>query len=108
MRSKSSSILITSVVILSILLSYANPGSLFALSPADYHLLARVTLGGDGFWDYLAIDSQARRLYISRWSHVMVVDADSYRVVGDIPDIHGVHGIAIAPEFGRGFVTEDQ
>ena len=38
----------------------------------------------------------------------MVVDADSYQVVGDIPEIQGVHGIAIAPEFGKGFITEDE
>lgn len=81
---------------------------LFAATAANYQLLTRVTLGGEGFWDYLAIDEQARRLYISRWSHVMVVDADSYQVVGDIPGLQGVHGIAVAPEFGRGFITEDE
>jgi YVTN family beta-propeller protein len=79
-----------------------------AASDSDYHLLAKRTLGGEGFWDYLAIDEAARRLYISRWSHVMVVDADTYRVLGDITGIHGVHGIAIAGEFGRGFITEDE
>jgi DNA-binding beta-propeller fold protein YncE len=67
-----------------------------------------VTLGGEGFWDYLAMDADARRLYITRWTHVMVVDADSYQVVGDIPRIEGVHGIAIAREFGRGFISEDE
>ena len=81
---------------------------LFAATPATYHLLAHKVLGGEGFWDYLTIDPQARRLYISRWSHVMVVDADDYQVVGDIPEIQGVHGIAIAREFGRGFITEDR
>jgi DNA-binding beta-propeller fold protein YncE len=67
-----------------------------------------VTLGGEGFWDYLAMDAAARRLYISRWTHVMVVDADSDQLVGDIPGTQGVHGIAIAREFGRGFITEDE
>jgi DNA-binding beta-propeller fold protein YncE len=75
---------------------------------SGYHPLARVTLGGEGFWDYLAMDARARRIYISRWTHVMVVDADSYQVVGDIPGIEGVHGIAIAREFGRGFISEDE
>ncbi|MGA7108778.1 MAG: PQQ-binding-like beta-propeller repeat protein, partial [Terracidiphilus sp.] len=83
-------------------------GPLYAATAAGYHLLAHRTLGGEDFWDYLAIDQQARRLYISRWSHVMVVDADSYQVVGNIPGIQGVHGIAIAPEFGKGFITEDE
>ena len=71
----------------------------------DYHLLKKVVLGGEGFWDYLTCDSDARRVYISRGSHVMVVDADTYAVMGDIPDTDGVHGIALAPEFGRGFTS---
>src|ERR1700728_3959832 len=96
------------IVTLTLGVSSATSGPLFAATAEDYHLLARVALGGEGFWDYLAIDQQARRLYISRWSHVMVVDADSYEVVGDIPGIQGVHGIAIAPEFGKGFITEDE
>ena len=79
-----------------------------AATASGYHPLAKVTLGGEGFWDYLAMDAGARRLYISRWTHVMVIDADSYRVVGDIPGIEGVHGIAIAGEFGRGFISEDE
>jgi hypothetical protein len=79
-----------------------------AATASGYHSLAKVTLGGEGFWDYLAMDAVARRLYISRWTHVMVVDADSYQVVGDIPGIEGVHGIAIAREFGRGFISEDE
>jgi DNA-binding beta-propeller fold protein YncE len=99
----------TLIVVLLVLTAHlATSGPIFAATPEDYHLLARLTLGGEGFWDYLAIDTQARRLYISRWSHVMVVDADNYHVVGVIPGIQGVHGIAIAPEFGRGFITEDE
>jgi DNA-binding beta-propeller fold protein YncE len=86
----------------------ATSGLLFAAPATGYHLLARHTLGGEGFWDYLAMDEHARRLYISRWSHVMVVDADTYQVVGDIPEIQGVHGIAIAPEYGKAFITEDE
>ena len=62
-------------------------------------------LGGDGGWDYLTLDSSSRRLYISRATHVMVIDADSGKPVGDIPDTPGVHGIALAPELGRGFVS---
>jgi DNA-binding beta-propeller fold protein YncE len=79
-----------------------------AATASGYHPLAKVTLGGEGFWDYLAMDAAARRLYISRWTHVMVVDADSDQLVGDIPGTQGVHGIAIAREFGRGFITEDE
>ena len=69
------------------------------------HVLREITLGGEGGWDYLAIDSAARRLYLSRGTHVMVVDADNGKVVGDIPGTDGVHGIALAPELGLGFTS---
>jgi DNA-binding beta-propeller fold protein YncE len=70
-----------------------------------YHLINTYNLGGDGGWDYLTLDSSARRLYISRATHVIVIDADSGKPVGDIPDTPGVHGIALAPELGRGFIS---
>jgi len=76
-----------------------------AAADGDYHLIKKVVLGGEGFWDYLICDSAARRVYISRGTHVTVVDADSYAVVGDIPGTEGVHGIALAPELGRGFTS---
>src|SRR5277367_3494354 len=70
-----------------------------------YHVIKTYKLGGDGGWDYLNLDSSSRRLYISRATHVIVIDADSGKPVGDIPDTPGVHGIALAPEVGRGFVS---
>lgn len=70
-----------------------------------YHVIKTYKLGGDGGWDYLTIDAASRHLYISRGTHVIVIDADSGKPVGDIPDTPGVHGIALAPEFGRGFVS---
>lgn len=72
---------------------------------ADYHLLKKVVLGGEGFWDYLTVDVPNRHVYISHGTHVMVVDADTFTVVGDIPDTKGVHGIAIADDLGRGFTS---
>ena len=83
----------------------ALSSSLPAASPS-YHLLKKVKLGGEGFWDYLSIDSAARRLYISCGTHVMVLDADTYELVADIPNTPGVHGIAVAPDFGRGFISD--
>jgi hypothetical protein len=71
----------------------------------DYHLINTYNLGGDGGWDYLALDSPTRRLYISRAAHVMVVDADTGKLVADIPETSGVHGIALASELGRGFTS---
>jgi YVTN family beta-propeller protein len=72
---------------------------------SGYHLIKRYKLGGDGGWDYLAFDDASNRIFISRSTHVIVVDADSGKPVGDIPDTPGVHGIALAHEFGRGFVS---
>ena len=74
--------------------------------PSGYHVTKTLKLGGDGGWDYLTVDAKARRVYISRSSHVMVVDADTGAVVGDIPNTNGVHGIAIAPDMDKGFVSD--
>ena len=70
-----------------------------------YHILSEIAIGGEGGWDYLTVDSAARRLYVSHATHVVVVDLDSNKVVGDIPDTPGVHGIALAPELGKGFIS---
>lgn len=70
-----------------------------------YHLVKTYKLGGEGGWDYLTLDPDARRLYISRATHVIVLDVDSGKTVGDITDTPGVHGIALAPGLGRGFTS---
>jgi DNA-binding beta-propeller fold protein YncE len=70
-----------------------------------YHILNEIKIGGEGGWDYLTVDSAARRLYVSHATHVVVVDIDKHTVVGDIPDTPGVHGIALAPELGKGFIS---
>jgi DNA-binding beta-propeller fold protein YncE len=72
---------------------------------SGFHLLKTYKVGGDGGWDYLRLDSASRHLYISRGTHVLVLDADSGDAVGEIPDTAGVHGIALAPELGRGFTS---
>jgi DNA-binding beta-propeller fold protein YncE len=79
----------------------------FALDAAStgYHILNEIKVGGDGGWDYLTVDSAARRLYVSHATHVVVLDLDKGTVVGDIPDTPGVHGIALAPEINKGFVS---
>ena len=76
-----------------------------AATPTGYHVTGEVKVGGEGGWDYLTVDSAARRLYVSHATHVVVVDLDLNKVVGDIPDTPGVHGIAIAPELNRGFIS---
>lgn len=72
---------------------------------SGYHIIKRLKVGGEGGWDYLTVDNAARRLYISRSTHVMVIDLDTDKVIGDIPNTPGVHGIAIAPELNRGFTS---
>jgi YVTN family beta-propeller protein len=72
---------------------------------SGYHIIKRLKVGGDGGWDYLTVDEAARRLYISRSTHVMVIDIDTDKVVGDIPNTSGVHGIAIASELNLGFTS---
>ena len=76
-----------------------------AAAGPGYHVIKTYKLGGEGGWDYLTVDPSARRFYISRGTHVIVLDADSGKNVGDIPDTPGVHGIALAPELGKGFVS---
>ncbi len=72
---------------------------------SGYHVTKTYKLGGEGGWDYLTIDSSSRRLFISRATHVVVIDAYSGKPVGDIADTPGVHGIALAPELNRGFIS---
>lgn len=76
-----------------------------AAAAPGYHVMKTYKLGGEGGWDYLTVDASARRFYISRGTHVIVLDADTGKNVGDIPDTPGVHGIALAPELGKGFVS---
>jgi DNA-binding beta-propeller fold protein YncE len=78
---------------------------LLLAAPTGYHILTEIKIGGDGGWDYLAVDSAARRLYVSHATHVVVVDLDKNTVVGDIPDTPGVHGIAIAKDLDKGFIS---
>jgi DNA-binding beta-propeller fold protein YncE len=80
-------------------------GTISYAADTGYHVIKELHLGGEGGWDYLTVDSAARRLYISRSTHVMVIDMDTDKVAGDIADTPGVHGIAIAPELNRGFTS---
>jgi YVTN family beta-propeller protein len=89
------------VVSLTLSLAFAS----IAVAAVSFALLKKVAIPGTGGWDYLIVDESARRVYISHSTQVDVVDADSMSVVGTIPDTPGVHGIALAPEFGRGYIS---
>ncbi len=72
---------------------------------SGYSVIEKMPLGGEGGWDYLTVDGSRNRLFVSRGTHVMVVDVASKKVIADIPNTPGVHGIALADELGRGFIS---
>jgi len=73
---------------------------------SGYSLMKTIKLGGEGGWDYITFDSDTHRLFISRGTKVVVLDVNTEQVVGEIPNTQGVHGIALATELGRGFVSD--
>jgi YVTN family beta-propeller protein len=77
---------------------------------SGYHLLKKYDLGaapgGKEYWDYITFDASTRRLYISHNTEVKVVDADSGSVVGSVPDLKKVHGIAVVTDLGHGFISD--
>ena len=79
--------------------------TLSSQAATGYKVATRYPVPGNGGFDYLTIDSDARRLYLSHGTQVDVVDADNGKVLGMIPDTPGVHGIAIASEFKHGFTS---
>jgi DNA-binding beta-propeller fold protein YncE len=79
-----------------------------AFAAEGYKILTKIKIGGEGRWDYVAMDSASRRLYVSHASSVEVVDPDAGKIVGTISGLHGVHGIAIAQDLGKGFITNGQ
>ncbi len=86
--------------------------SLLAVPPVSaapaggaYQVVARWQPGGDGGWDYLTMDAPGHRLFVSRGTHMQVLDAESGKLLGDIPDLLGVHGAALAPDLGQGFTS---
>jgi|WetSurMetagenome_2_1015567.scaffolds.fasta_scaffold101506_2 DNA-binding beta-propeller fold protein YncE len=88
-------------------LATAVVGSHAALLAADgpYRLLKEIPIGTEGGWDYAAVDSAAKRLYVSHATSVVVIDTATNDVVGTIAPTPGVHGIAIAPDLGKGFIS---
>lgn len=78
------------------------------LAADSYKITKKIPVPGTGSWDYLIVDEGARRLYVSHGTQVEVLDVDSGAVVGKIENTPGVHGIAFAPDLGRGFVSNGQ
>lgn len=71
----------------------------------QYTFVKEIHIGGEGGWDYLNVDPDGKRLYVSHANKVVVVDTAADKIAGEIPDTPGVHGIALAPKLGRGFIS---
>ena len=72
---------------------------------AGYTAAKPIALPGDSGWDYVTADANARRLYVTHGDRVQVLDLDTFAIVGEIAPLAGVHGVAVAPDLGRGFIT---
>ncbi len=90
--------------LLPVLIALSVPATAADKTP-QFAVKSKTVLGGEGGWDYLTYDPAGHRLFITRGTHVMVVDAGTLKVTADIPDTLGVHGVALAPELGKGFIS---
>ena len=81
-------------------------GCLPVLAQAQWDVTKTLHIGGEGAWDYVTVDAQTHRLFVTRTTHTMVIDAVSGKTLGDIPGQKRSHGTAIVPELGRGFITD--
>jgi DNA-binding beta-propeller fold protein YncE len=102
----------TSITFISLIAGLSLVGLSLSLADAQtapgYKVIKKISIPGQGGWDYLAVDEAARRLYVSHATQVEVLDVDSGAIVGKIENTQSVHGIAIAPELGRGFTSNGQ
>ena len=71
----------------------------------SFQLIKKTVIGGEGGWDYLSVDSENRRLYISHSTQVEVLDVDTHNKIGVIPNLQGVHGVIAVTSKGRGITT---
>ena len=94
------------------LVAFASLGTIALASPPGpgYHLIKKVSLGaapgGGEYFDYVTVDSAARRVYLSHGAEVKVLDADNFSVVGTISGLKRCHGVVVLPELGKGFITD--
>src|SRR5579883_3388813 len=72
---------------------------------SGYKILQKVSLPGDGGWDFLTVDSDARRVYVTHNNSVQVLDADTLRLVGTVENVQHPHGVVVLPDLGKGYVS---
>jgi DNA-binding beta-propeller fold protein YncE len=92
-------------------LSLVGACAIVAAAEGGYHLLKKYPFGAaEGstreYFDYITVDSSARRVYVSHGTEIKVIDADTGALIGNITGLKQDHGVAIAHEFGRGFITD--
>jgi outer membrane protein assembly factor BamB len=78
----------------------------FSASAQTWQVKTALHIGGEGGWDYVTVDSSTHRLFVTRTTHTMIIDADSGKVLGDIPGQKKAHGVALVPSVNRGFITD--
>jgi DNA-binding beta-propeller fold protein YncE len=95
----------SSIILIGILLSGTLTGVNGQTKPSEYKLINKFPVEGDGGWDYLAVDESAGRIFVSHGMVVQVVDEKDGKLLGTIPDTKGVHGIAIAPDLNKAYIS---
>jgi hypothetical protein len=80
--------------------------SLLASAESSWQVKKTLHIGGEGGWDYVTVDASTHRLFVTRTTHTMIIDADSGKVLGDIPGQKRAHGVALVPALNRGFITD--
>jgi len=83
----------------------ASPALIAQTAAPGYHVIHSIPAGGEGGWDYVTVDPDGNRLFLSRSTHAMVIDLGRGTVIGDIPNTPGIHGVALAPDLNRGFTS---
>ncbi|HEY5037557.1 MAG TPA: DUF5074 domain-containing protein, partial [bacterium] len=78
------------------------------LATGGYKILQKISLPGDGGWDFLTVDNDSRRIYITHNNSVQVLDADSLKLVGTIENVQRPHGVLVLPQFGHGYITSGE
>ena len=76
-----------------------------SFAPPQYAVLRRIKIGGEGGWDYLTASPDTHQLFVTRGSHVMVIDTQTEKVIGDLPDTPGVHGVAVDAKSNKGYAS---
>jgi YVTN family beta-propeller protein len=80
-------------------------GAALAADASKYHVLRHLAVGGETGWDYLTFDTAGHRIFITRGTKVIVVDAASGKVSGEVANTPGVHGVALVPDLGQGYAS---